>query len=96
MQPHDVEKPLGASPGEEAVFAVLARYSGWKPALRAYFAYKNLEHGSVGKLLGVSRQMVGQLLAGSKTPSQRINQLKELGLPDELLPQQDATGVRSV
>lgn len=54
--------------------------------LAAWMAYHGLTRAEIARRIGISQQMVGQILSGKKIPQHRIDQLVNLGIPAEYLP----------
>ena len=54
--------------------------------LASWLAINELTRTSIASELGLSSAYVGQLLNGKRLTPKRIEQLKGLGIPEELLP----------
>jgi len=62
--------------------------------LNAWLALNRLSRGKIAEKIGVSRSMVGQIMAGQKRPAGRIRQLIDLGIPQDLLPKPKDNGAK--
>lgn len=60
--------------------------------LNAWLVLNRLSRGKIAQKLGISHQMVGQILSGKKIPQNRIDQMIEMGIPAELLPKKGNGG----
>jgi len=56
-------------------------------ALRAWLAYHEMDLFSIAGRLGVAHSTVTRLLKREKASLKRVEQLRNLGIPRELLPQ---------
>lgn len=55
--------------------------------LNAWFARMRLKKADVAAEMGIHPSMLSRIISGDRAPIKRIEQLKSLGVPDELLPQ---------
>lgn len=58
--------------------------------LRAWLAWNGMTYADLARCLGVSRQLICQIARANKAPAHRIQQLVELGVPREYLPEANA------
>jgi len=56
-------------------------------ALRAFLTYVNINRATLSALLGLDGSGVTRLLRADMAPAHRVDQLRGLGIPDELLPE---------
>ncbi|MBU1003553.1 MAG: helix-turn-helix domain-containing protein [Proteobacteria bacterium] len=54
--------------------------------LRAWLVLNGFAMGELAKRLGVHPSMITRIVKGESAPARRIEQLAELGVPQELLP----------
>lgn len=60
--------------------------SNRKAKLQAWLAYHGVLKSQLAQYLGVHPSMVTRMLRSDRAPAKRIAQLKEFGIPEELLP----------
>ncbi|MBG0776662.1 MAG: helix-turn-helix transcriptional regulator [Desulfovibrionaceae bacterium] len=58
-----------------------------KSELQAFLAYHGISKKRLAEEIGVSPSMISRIINGERAPAQRIRQLLQLGIPEELLPQ---------
>lgn len=55
--------------------------------LKAWLLLHNIEQKDLAKQMGVSQQLLSMTLTGTRTTKERLEQLVNLGIPRDLLPE---------
>lgn len=81
---HDRLTEVGQA--ERRAFAALAGLDRAR-ALRAFLVFRGLTIRALARVMEVDEALVCRLVSGHGAPAQRLDQMRELGVPDELLPE---------
>jgi hypothetical protein len=69
------------------LFQVLVAHGGKDRAMEAWLAYEGVSKSAIGRALGVDMALIKRYWRRGVAPEARIEQLRELGIPDFLLPE---------